>query len=78
MNNQRLVAPGAVRYPGQSFGVREPAPGETPLSWEEVAIGQRLSVFDPGPVQVVRPAGTWERKNIGIMGPANVWDGLMP
>lgn len=32
-------------WPGESFGVRAPWPGETPLSWAEVHYGMRVGDF---------------------------------
>lgn len=38
-----------AKWPGSTIGVRQPAPGETPLSWDEVAYGVKKRLFRHGP-----------------------------
>ena len=79
-----------AKWPGSTIGVREPAPGETPLSWDEVAHGVRKRIFrrrsevlggvdeiDDAPIQQSwKRVGTWERREIKRLAPAHVWEWL--
>lgn len=70
-----------MNHPGHQIGIRAPAPGETPLSWAEVAIAVELGlvadplgIVDRFPVrQVIRKAGTWECD----VQPRGMWEALI-
>ncbi len=65
-------------WPGKDIGIREPAPGETPLSDAEVAVAVKCGEADGWPmVRRIKPAGTWERKSASALAPPTPWEGLL-
>lgn len=65
-------------WPGKDFGVRAPSFGEVPLSKAEVVFGEEMGLFDAWPMRrVIKPAGTWESKNIHLLKRPSPFEGLL-